>query len=102
LLALGLRPEQMTAIDGLDTGKRGGPEPDRITLAEIRHIDSAGVLMLFGLSRRLQQGGRVSPSRYRSTRGSGMYLSWRRSGTWCPCWQTSRSAVESVRAGYRE
>jgi hypothetical protein len=24
---------QLTAIDGLDSGKRGGPEPDAITLA---------------------------------------------------------------------
>jgi diketogulonate reductase-like aldo/keto reductase len=27
-----LSDEQMTAIDGLDTGRRGGPEPDAITL----------------------------------------------------------------------
>ena len=28
-----LTPEQLTAIDGLDTGKRGGPEPADVTLA---------------------------------------------------------------------
>jgi diketogulonate reductase-like aldo/keto reductase len=28
-----LSDEQMTAIDGLETGRRGGPEPDAITLA---------------------------------------------------------------------
>ena len=27
-----LTPDEMTAIDGLDTGRRGGPEPDAITL----------------------------------------------------------------------
>ena len=27
-----LSPEEMAAIDGLDTGRRGGPEPDAITL----------------------------------------------------------------------
>jgi diketogulonate reductase-like aldo/keto reductase len=27
-----LTADQMTAIDGLDTGRRGGPEPDDITL----------------------------------------------------------------------
>ena len=27
-----LSAEEMTAIDGLDTGRRGGPEPDAITL----------------------------------------------------------------------
>jgi diketogulonate reductase-like aldo/keto reductase len=27
-----LTGEQLTAIDALDTGKRGGPEPDAITL----------------------------------------------------------------------
>jgi diketogulonate reductase-like aldo/keto reductase len=27
-----LSPEQMSAINGLDTGRRGGPEPDAITL----------------------------------------------------------------------
>jgi diketogulonate reductase-like aldo/keto reductase len=27
-----LTPAEMTAIDGLDTGRRGGPEPDDITL----------------------------------------------------------------------
>jgi diketogulonate reductase-like aldo/keto reductase len=26
------RPEEIAAIDGLDTGRRGGPEPDAITL----------------------------------------------------------------------
>ena len=27
-----LAPDEMAAIDGLDTGRRGGPEPDAITL----------------------------------------------------------------------
>ena len=27
-----LRTEEITAIDGLDTGRRGGPEPDAVTL----------------------------------------------------------------------
>ncbi len=27
-----LTPDEMSAIDGLDTGRRGGPEPDAITL----------------------------------------------------------------------
>jgi 2,5-diketo-D-gluconate reductase A len=27
-----LSADEMTAIDGLDTGRRGGPEPDAITL----------------------------------------------------------------------
>jgi diketogulonate reductase-like aldo/keto reductase len=27
-----LSTDEMTAIDGLDTGRRGGPEPDDITL----------------------------------------------------------------------
>ena len=27
-----LTPDQMAAIDALDTGRRGGPEPDSITL----------------------------------------------------------------------
>jgi len=27
-----LTAEEMTAIDGLDTGRRGGPEPEAITL----------------------------------------------------------------------
>ena len=27
-----LTPDEVTAIDGLDTGKRGGPEPDAVTL----------------------------------------------------------------------
>jgi diketogulonate reductase-like aldo/keto reductase len=27
-----LSGEEMSAIDGLDTGRRGGPEPDAITL----------------------------------------------------------------------
>jgi 2,5-diketo-D-gluconate reductase A len=27
-----LSAEEMAAIDGLDTGRRGGPEPDEITL----------------------------------------------------------------------
>jgi diketogulonate reductase-like aldo/keto reductase len=27
-----LSAEEITAIDGLDTGRRGGPEPDAITL----------------------------------------------------------------------
>lgn len=27
-----LTSDEVTAIDGLDTGKRGGPEPDAITL----------------------------------------------------------------------
>jgi 2,5-diketo-D-gluconate reductase A len=27
-----LSADEMTAIDGLDTGRRGGPEPDTITL----------------------------------------------------------------------
>jgi diketogulonate reductase-like aldo/keto reductase len=29
---LDLSADEMTAIDGLDTGRRGGPEPDTITL----------------------------------------------------------------------
>ena len=28
-----LTTDEVAAIDGLDTGKRGGPEPDAITLA---------------------------------------------------------------------
>jgi diketogulonate reductase-like aldo/keto reductase len=31
-----LTAEDITAIDGLDTGRRGGPEPDAITLAVAR------------------------------------------------------------------
>jgi len=27
-----LRPDELAAMDGLDTGIRGGPEPDAITL----------------------------------------------------------------------
>ena len=27
-----LSPAEMSAVDGLDTGRRGGPEPDAITL----------------------------------------------------------------------
>ena len=30
-----LSTEQMAAIDGLDTGRRGGPEPDAITLGTL-------------------------------------------------------------------
>jgi diketogulonate reductase-like aldo/keto reductase len=32
-----LSAEEMTAIDGLDTGRRGGPEPDAITLEAFGH-----------------------------------------------------------------
>lgn len=37
-----LSAEEMTAIDGLDTGRRGGPEPDAITLEALgREIPEA-------------------------------------------------------------
>lgn len=32
VLDFGLSADEMAAIDGLDTGRRGGPEPDAITL----------------------------------------------------------------------
>ena len=37
-----LTTDEVAAIDGLDTGKRGGPEPDAITLASFgRQIPEA-------------------------------------------------------------
>ena len=27
-----LSPDEIAAVDGLDTGRRGGPEPDAVTL----------------------------------------------------------------------
>ena len=32
-----LSADEITAIDGLDTGRRGGPEPDAITLEAFGH-----------------------------------------------------------------
>ncbi len=29
-----LTPDELSAIDGLDTGQRGGPEPEAITLED--------------------------------------------------------------------
>ena len=37
-----LSPDEMAAMDDLDTGRRGGPEPDAITLEEFgREIPEA-------------------------------------------------------------
>ena len=50
-----LAPDELDAIDALDTGVRGGPEPEMITVRGIRARDSRGLTPArFGLPRRSQ------------------------------------------------